>query len=134
MKMEPIDPRRCFDCTKSRGAVEKLICSNSALARLDNESARLFTLARDDAGSNRNEVLASQDAWIKKRNECASSTDTERCITESYVQRIAVLLHDYPAVLMTKTGENIGSFTAACEGISTPVNVTFINSNPSFVH
>ncbi|MBY0381409.1 MAG: MliC family protein [Xanthobacteraceae bacterium] len=122
-----------FDCAKSQNAVEKLICSNSALTMLDRESARLFNLARADSKSD-SRLTVSQNAWLRQRNDCASSTDKERCIAESYVRRIAVLMQEYPAARASKDGVSTGPFTATCEGDHTPLNVTFVNSNPSFAH
>lgn len=121
-----------FDCAKSQGTVEKLICGNGALAMLDRESTRLFDLAR--AGPDHGKVVASQNAWLKRRDDCASSTDKERCVSESYVKRIAALLHDYPLTRTSKNGLSIGPFTATCQGYGKPVQVTFVNSTPSFVH
>lgn len=119
-----------FDCAKSRSAVEKLICGNAGLAMLDRETARLFDLAKAGGGS---ELLASQRAWLDRRNDCASSTDRQRCVAESFVQRISQLRERYPAARKADGASiSIGPFNAACENFGEPVTVTFVNSNPAY--
>lgn len=121
-----------FDCAKSQSAVEKLICSNSGLAALDRETARLFDLAKAGGGP---DLLASQRAWIAKRNDCASSTDKQRCVAELSVQRISQLREQYPAARKKDaTSISIGPFTAACENSSEPLVVTFVNSDPAYAY
>lgn len=120
-----------FDCAKSQTAVEKLICGNAGLAALDRETARLFDAAKGAGGA---DLVASQREWINKRNDCASSTDKQRCVAESFVQRIGQLRERYPAARKPdKASISIGPFNATCENFSEPVTVTFVNSDPAFV-
>ncbi len=122
--------RPSFDCAKSQSAIEKLICGNAGLAALDRETARLFDLAKAAGGD---ELAASQRAWIDKRNDCASSTDKQRCVAESSVQRISQLRERYPAARKKDAASiSIGPFTATCENFSEPVTVTFVNSDPAY--
>ncbi len=122
-----------FDCAKSKTAVEKLICGNASLAALDRETARLFDLAK--AGDGGGELLASQRAWVDKRNDCASSTDKQRCVAESFVQRISQLRERYLAARKRDSeGISLGPFNATCENFGGPVTVTFVNSDPAYAY
>jgi uncharacterized protein len=125
-----------FDCAKSQTAVEKLICGNAVLATLDRETARLFDLAKNSGSeTQRGELIAAQRQWIGKRNDCASSTDKLRCVSEAFVQRISVLREQYPAARKPDGASiSIGPFTASCENSGEPVTVTFVNSDPAFAY
>jgi uncharacterized protein len=125
-----------YDCAKSHTAVEKLICGNAVLAQLDRETARLFDLAKTTAGeTQRTELIAGQRQWIDKRNDCASSTDKLRCVSEAFVQRISQLREIYPAARKQDSASiSIGPFNAGCENFSDPVIVTFVNSDPAFAY
>ena len=120
-----------FDCAKSQNAIEKLICGNSGLAALDVETTRLFDLAK--AGDGGGELLLSQREWLGRRNDCASSTDKQRCVAESYVQRISQLRERYPVTRKRDSeGISLGPFNAICRDFSEQVTVTFVNSNPAY--
>ncbi len=119
-----------LDCSKSQTAVEKLICGNAGLAALDRETTRLYDLAKAGGGG---ELLASQRAWLDGRNDCASSTDKQRCVAESFVQRISELRESYPAERKADSASiSIGPFNATCENFGEPVPVPFVNSVPAF--
>ncbi|MBX9710863.1 MAG: MliC family protein [Xanthobacteraceae bacterium] len=122
-----------FDCAKSPTLVEKMICADATLAALDVEMEQLFTLARDGAGAARNDVIKAQDGWLAQRNDCTSSTDSKRCLAEAYVERISVLRETYPAARRAK-GISLGPFKASCEGLGSPLTVTFVNSSPSYAY
>lgn len=73
-----------FDCSKATHQVEKTICANDELSRIDEELARLhesvLSIAQDKAA-----VKTSQRQWLKvTRNTCADSV----CILSAYQQRI----------------------------------------------
>lgn len=122
--------RPSFDCAKSQTPIEKLICGNPGLAALDRETTRLFDLAKAAGGA---ELAASQRAWIDKRNDCASSTDKQRCVADISVQRISQLRERYSAARKPDAaGISIGPFTASCENFNEPVTVTFVNSDPAY--
>lgn len=71
-----------FDCSKANNNVEKIICSDSTISKLDNDLNIAYVLA---AKSNDfNSITTSQYDWIKERNLCKD----KNCIIESYNQRI----------------------------------------------
>jgi uncharacterized protein YecT (DUF1311 family) len=75
-----------FDCTKAATSVEKLICADAELSRLDSRLAAAYREARrgtDDPQM----LLAEQRAWLEQRNRCGDGD----CLTEVYRQRIAAL-------------------------------------------
>jgi uncharacterized protein YecT (DUF1311 family) len=66
-----------FDCAKAAGQVEKLICSDPALAARDRQLDEVFKAASKRAtGTTATELRASQRGWIKGRNECWKATST----------------------------------------------------------
>jgi uncharacterized protein len=68
-----------FDCTKANTAVERWICADAALSRSDDSVASLYRRAlKADP-----ETSASQRAWLRQRNECASS----ECVRKAYGKR-----------------------------------------------
>ena len=122
-----------FDCAKASSPVEKLICTDKGLAALDRETARLFALARDSAGDARDDLIKFQKTWIISRDDCAASTDKERCLAESYVGRINTLRQQFAAARAPKGGISLGPFLAQCDR-GDPLTVTFVNSNPAYAY
>lgn len=121
-----------FDCRKAATAVEKLICANKGLSQLDRETTQLFTTARDNAGDARIGVVESQRRWIDARNDCATSTDKDRCLAETYVGRIAALRRQFAAARQVKDSVSLGPFVAQCDR-GDPLSVAFVNTDPSYV-
>src|SRR5690349_14456577 len=73
-----------FDCRKATTAVEKMICADADLSKLDDQMARAFTDARRNVGVN----VIEQGAWLKNvRNRCANVG----CLKDAYQGRIAQL-------------------------------------------
>ena len=76
-----------FDCATARNEAERLICSDSDLARRDVELARLYRHARDHA-ADEDVVIAEQRDWIAlRRNVCTS----KECLYRAYRHRAAEL-------------------------------------------
>lgn len=123
-----------FDCAKAKAPIEKIICGNPTLAMLDRETTRVMTLTREDASVSQPNVLKDQDIWIKQRDECMSSTDKERCLTDSYVGRISALRSDSRAARGAKGGISLGPFNAECDNGNTSLSVVFVNSEPSYAY
>lgn len=121
-----------FDCKKAASAVEKLICANKGLSQLDRETTQLFTTARDNAGDARIGVIESQRRWVQARNDCATSTDKDRCLVESYVGRISDLRRQFAAARQVKGSVSLGPFVAQCDR-GDPLSVAFVNTDPSYV-
>jgi uncharacterized protein len=60
-----------FDCARAQGEVEKLICSDPALATLDRKLDEVYKAATAKAtGKLAAQLHAEQRGWIKGRNDC----------------------------------------------------------------
>ncbi len=75
-----------FDCGKASTNVEKLICNDEKLSKLDDELFSAYRAERqvDKKG---NALKNSQIIWLKDRNKCIDSA----CINKSYSTRIEQL-------------------------------------------
>ena len=81
-----------FDCAKSNGEIEALICQDDSLAALDRELAQVYKTALDNApGEERATLKATQRGWIKGRNDCWKAADKKACTQTNYEQRITAL-------------------------------------------
>jgi uncharacterized protein len=87
--------RPSFACGNSRSAVEKLICGNVELARLDRILGDLFAETRGLSlnGEQAAQADADQRAWLAKRNRCAAV----ECLRQAYFKRIIELAQALPA-------------------------------------
>ena len=73
-----------FDCAKAKTAVEKTICADADLSRLDNDMGQAFKAARSTLAAS----AIGQAAWLKNvRNICT----TAACLRDAYRKRIADL-------------------------------------------
>lgn len=80
-----------FDCNKAATKVEKMICADPELAKLDDELAGVYQKAMKAEGQAEVTKLAQKD-WLKERNLCKDNG----CLKEKYSQRLAVLIRDLP--------------------------------------
>jgi uncharacterized protein len=87
--------RPSFDCAKAAGKVERYICSDAAIARLDRAIARAYAkgMAKESPWTRGDRALqrTAQRTWIADRNACARRKDTEPCVADSYHRRLAEL-------------------------------------------
>ena len=75
-----------FDCSKAATFVEKSICSNKTLGKLDealSENYR-YMLASDIGDGARKHLRESQRNWLKERNRCT----TAYCVEALYRERV----------------------------------------------
>lgn len=89
-------PQPSFDCAKAGTAVEKSICGDVALARLDRKLARAYraTLAGAYEEPKQKEIRDAQRAWLKSRTgACGAEKDAAlvKCLSDLYVKRIRAL-------------------------------------------
>lgn len=72
-----------FDCSKAATKVEKMICQDDELSKLDEKLNEVYTsfylLTK--------EIKSDQRAWVKQRNGCKDTN----CIKESYQARVEEL-------------------------------------------
>ena len=83
-----------FSCKKASTFVEKPICNNIKIARLDRKMARVFEQYRsafffEKKRKNLEKALITdQKRWIKKRDKCEFSKAYKTCLVQSYENRI----------------------------------------------
>lgn len=85
-----------FDCAKATTLVEKAICTDKALNRLDevlSENFKRMSAAKIGEGALAN-LRSSQRSWLAVRNQCADVN----CIGKRYRERIDVICSDYPVL------------------------------------
>ncbi|MGL4431473.1 MAG: MliC family protein [Plesiomonas shigelloides] len=109
-----------IDCKTSSGSVEKLICSDPALAALDQKMAKVYQEAVAK-GTDSAWLKATQRGWIKGRNECWKSSDLPACTRQNYQLRIAELQVKY------QLSQPLAPVVYSCKGRPDPVTVTFYN-------
>jgi len=76
-----------FDCAKAASSVEKTICGNDLLQRLDialskNYKSMMAVSAELPGGVQ--DLRQEQKAWVAKRNKCT----TNKCLVDAYRTRI----------------------------------------------
>jgi uncharacterized protein YecT (DUF1311 family) len=99
IRIDPRKPAASFDCAGARSAVEHLICSDVALARLDRAVAEAYAgHIRDNAGAPNSAtqaaLRANQRAWLARRNTVCRSAGAKAacpCLTDFYQERLAWL-------------------------------------------
>lgn len=75
-----------FDCAKATTSIEKAICSNPLLGKLDvalAENYKQMMMADLGKGGQAN-VKAEQRQWVQARNKCQDLT----CLEQSYRKRV----------------------------------------------
>jgi uncharacterized protein YecT (DUF1311 family) len=77
--------RPSFNCRVARGRVERMVCADADLARLDRQMSSGFyaALARGDADT-RAALRGSRDRWLAFRNRCS----TAACVAQAYRDRM----------------------------------------------
>ena len=73
-----------FDCNRASNGVERLICSDRELSKLDVELNQIYSEARVTA-PDKEKLKSDQIAWIESsRNACSDKI----CMVNAYKQRI----------------------------------------------
>jgi uncharacterized protein YecT (DUF1311 family) len=88
----PMDIDPSFDCSKAATPVEKAICRDAELAKLDKELSQLYAKVLETQGE---KVKESQRAWIVERDkQCEGKNNEEitRILKELYKSRIEELM------------------------------------------
>ncbi len=75
-----------FDCSKATSKVEKLICDNKGLSRLDDDLDATYKALLQDSTQGES-IKHQQRIWLKGRNDCPDVT----CIKNSYLTQLALL-------------------------------------------
>ncbi|MCE9521494.1 MAG: hypothetical protein K8S25_03570 [Alphaproteobacteria bacterium] len=77
-----------YDCAKALSVAEKEICRVPDLQWFDRQLARLFNLAKEQAGANRERIVVQQRQFIVRREACRADYD---CLQGAYKARLAEL-------------------------------------------
>jgi uncharacterized protein len=72
-----------FDCAKAVTAVEKRICANPELSKLDEKMSGTYKEAIDLAAEEE-PIRREQRGWIKDRNRC----EDDACLVTAYEKRL----------------------------------------------
>ncbi len=74
-----------FDCRKATSFVEKTICSEPLLSKLDEALASNYRrMLESDFGGTKQSLRAEQLRWLATRNSCSDA----KCILEAYRKRV----------------------------------------------
>ncbi len=88
-------PAPSFDCVKARTVVERAICSDVALARLDRELHERYLMSLGVAERAKKEALRqTQRSWLQRRDAgCADPTSARlvTCLDDLYQERLKSL-------------------------------------------
>jgi len=76
-----------FDCAKVATKVEKLICSDAGLSKLDEDLSTAYKTALQ-ASTYADSIKQQQKLWLKERNNCSDSV----CVKRAYEVRLSALL------------------------------------------
>ena len=115
-----------FDCSKSPGEFEQMVCQDPALAALDRQLADTFAQALAKA-SDKATLQATERGWIKGRDECWKADDKPACVREAYIVRIVDLRIQHQLVAIPSAVEY------RCDDNSQPFTATFYNDEPRAV-
>lgn len=80
-----------FDCAKACTKVEKMICANADLSKLDEQLAKAY---KDGAKrtTEPDRYKREQRSWLKAREACLSDTNNAAaCLSEQYTRRVQAL-------------------------------------------
>lgn len=83
-----------FDCTKAGTKIEKMICANELISKLDEEMNAVYQHAHDLKYSQEN-IFESQKRWLKIRNRCGDI----QCLEASYRERLAEMSEHYKLMM-----------------------------------
>ena len=86
-------PAPSFDCAKAASVIEKAVCADAALARLDRQVAEAYALvvkyAYEPAAQEK--VRQVQRKWLVNRNSACAGPAPGACLTKLYRDRLADL-------------------------------------------
>jgi uncharacterized protein YecT (DUF1311 family) len=127
-----------FDCAKAEAEAEKMVCADPALARLDNEVARLYGLAEADKNLNaaaKAELTTIQRGWVKGRDDCWKADDKKFCLLASYGMRAHELRQGYANARSDDPNAlSLGPVVFKCDGIDAPLGITFFTVEPGYAY
>ena len=106
---EKIQPS--FDCSKAKTRVEKLVCSDEDISRVDRDMQKAYDLmmgkydlaymneeAKEEIKPYLEKLKQSQIDWVKDRDACSSKKDKKEfnsCVFSKYINRIESIVPSY---------------------------------------
>jgi len=86
-------PQPSFACGKAKTTIEKTICGDALLARMDRQSAELYAerLANAYEQSEKDKWKKTQREWLASRDATCAMTEPAECLRKSYATRLAAL-------------------------------------------
>lgn len=97
-----------FDCAKATTSIEKMICADGPLSKLDTQLGEVYTSALGRA-SDPAALRQEQRAWLKERNRCKDTA----CLIDQYQRRLDEL--QPPDFSATIYPEDISEFNIDCD-------------------
>lgn len=102
-----VPPAPSFDCARAATPVEKTICADADLARLDGELVAAYRQAMGQARDG-DALKGEQQNWLRQvRNKCPSAA----CLTAAYQARLAALRQGAAALPAAIAATYAGGFT-----------------------
>jgi uncharacterized protein len=114
----PVAPS--FDCAKAESEAEKMVCTDYALAALDNRLAEVYAAELAKSGASK-DLAATQRGWVKGRDDCWKADDRKLCVEEQYRTRIAELQINSPGAMAATAVE------FKCNDDSKPFTMAYYN-------
>lgn len=92
VRADPRAPAASFDCTKAASAIEKAVCADAALARLDRQVSEAYAIKRDSDHNPKARLAAleEQRAFLAARDKACGS-GSAACLADAYRKRLAAL-------------------------------------------
>lgn len=84
------DARPSFDCANATSTIEKMICSDPAIAEADRVLNRVWARLGSE-GRITDELRNQQLQWINRRDACLIDTDPRGCVRKVMLERIREL-------------------------------------------
>jgi uncharacterized protein YecT (DUF1311 family) len=79
------------DCARPTYASDALVCADPGLLGLDRQVADALKRIQSTIVATPTSLVESQDAWFRRRSQCAFSAQHADCLKAAYSERIAVL-------------------------------------------
>jgi len=85
--MAPVSALAALDCSRAKTNAEKMLCSNSRLAKADERLAFAFRGAIH-RGADPKELMESQRIWVRESRDVCNDVE---CMLKAYEERISDL-------------------------------------------
>jgi uncharacterized protein YecT (DUF1311 family) len=93
MRPDPRAPQASFDCARAETTIERAVCGDAMLARLDRQTAEQYAedLANAYDKDKERKWRETQRAWLAARDKICAMPEPAQCLRKSYSDRLAVL-------------------------------------------